>query len=205
MEMIRSLLLAVFAAFTLVACLPQGNAAVELGKPAPDFIGVDSHGQTRMLSDLKGRTVVLEWTNHGCPFVRKHYGSGNMQALQKKYTDQGVVWLSIVSSAEGKQGNVTPEESLKLIEEQGSHATARILDPSGEIGRLYGAKTTPHMFVIDAEGILVYAGAIDNNRSPNPATIEGATNYVAAALDAMAAGQLVDAVNTQPYGCSVKY
>lgn len=181
------------------------KAAVEIGETAPAFSAVDINGNEFNLADQVGKTVVLEWTNHGCPFVVKHYSTGNMQAVQKKATDNDVVWVSIVSSADGKQGNVTAEEAQKLVEEKGAHATHRILDPSGEIGKLYGAKTTPHMFVISAEGNTVYAGAIDDNPSPSPKAVEGAQNLVLAALNDLASGVPVQVPSTVPYGCSVKY
>ncbi len=188
----------------LMLALPV-YAAPEVGKPAPDFKATDIDGKEFSLSALKGKKVVLEWTNHQCPFVVKHYGSGNMQATQKAATDKGVVWVSIVSSGEGNQGYVSASEARSIVEEQNSSPSVKILDPSGEIGHLYDARTTPHMFVIDEEGKLVYAGAIDNNSSPNPDTIEGATNYVLAALDDLEAGRPVAVSNTQPYGCGVKY
>lgn len=180
-------------------------ASVEVGQPAPDFTATDIHGQEFKLSDQKGKTVVLEWTNHECPFVKKHYGSGNMQTTQKTATDKGVVWVSIVSSAPGKQGNVTPEQAIEIEKEVGANATTRILDASGEIGMAYGAKTTPHMFVINPEGTLAYAGAIDDNPSPDPATIEGAHNYVLSAVESIAAGTEIATASTTPYGCGVKY
>ena len=181
------------------------TAAVEIGEAAPKFAATDINGNVFNLADQAGKTVVLEWTNHDCPFVVKHYSTGNMQATQKTATDNGVVWVSIVSSADGKQGNVTAEEAQKIVEEKGAHATARILDTSGEIGKLYGAKTTPHMFVISAEGNTVYAGAIDDNPSPSPRAVEGAKNFVLSALDNIAADVPVEVSNTVPYGCSVKY
>lgn len=197
--------LTIIAALGLVACFPSANAAVEIGEPAPDFIGVDTNGVEHKLSDLKGKNVVLEWSNHECPFVVKHYKPGNMQKIQKEATDNGVIWLTIVSSADGKQGNVTPDEANKIMEEFGSHATARILDPSGEIGKLYGAKTTPHMFVINKEGTLVYAGAIDSDDSFSSDSIAGATNYVQDALNSLDTGTPIEVASTKPYGCSVKY
>ena len=195
----------VIAAFAVIAFMPQAYAAAEVGQPAPNFTGVDTNGQSHQLSDFKGKTVVLEWSNHECPFVVKHYDSGNMQKLQKEATDNGVVWLTIVSSAEGKQGYTTPEEANKLIEEKGANATARILDASGEIGKMYDAKTTPHMYVIDAEGTLVYAGAIDSDSSFKQEAIEGATNYVTNALNALESGETIEVASTKPYGCGVKY
>lgn len=207
--MYKKLAIYTVALIAMAAALPlygyKAHAKVEVGKPAPDFSATDIHGEAFSLSDHKGKTVVLEWTNHECPFVVKHYGSGNMQATQKTATDQGVVWVSIVSSAPEKQGHVSAEQAMQIEEEAGAHNTTRILDESGEIGKMYDAKTTPHMFVINPEGNLVYAGAIDSNNSPDPATIDGATNYVLAALDDLAAGREVQNSATWPYGCGVKY
>lgn len=203
--MFKTLTLSALAAFALISFMPLAHAAPEVGQPAPDFTGTDSQGNTHKLSDFKGKNVVLEWTNPGCPFVQKHYESKNMQGLQEKYTGQDVVWLTVNSSAEGKQGNMTPQEANQLVEKTGIKSTAYILDPSGQIGKLYDAKTTPHMFVIDKEGTLVYAGAIDSNDSFKPETIDGATNYVAAALDALAEGKAIEVATSKPYGCSVKY
>lgn len=203
--MMKSVFFTALAAFMLMGYAPIASAAVEVGQPAPDFTGTDTNGQTHKLSDFKGKTVVLEWSNEGCPFVVKHYESGNMQKLQEKATADDVVWLTIVSSAEGKQGYMTPEEANAYIEEQGAKATARILDPSGEIGKLYDAKTTPHMFVIDPEGTLVYAGAIDSDSSPKQEAIAGATNYVEAALMSLKDGKPIQVASSKPYGCGVKY
>lgn len=196
--------LTIFSAFAIFAALPA-FAAPEVGQSAPVFTGVDSNGVEHSLSDFKGKTVVLEWTNHQCPYVIKHYESGNMQKLQKAAKEDGVVWISIVSSAEGKQGHVTAEEANAVKAETNSMATAKILDPSGEIGKLYDAKTTPHMFVVDPEGTLVYAGAIDSDSSFRQSAIEGATNYVQAALDSLKAGEPIEVASTKPYGCGVKY
>lgn len=193
-----------FALALLVAPV-SAHAAVEIGAPAPDFIGTDYQGNEVKLSDYKGKNVVLEWTNHQCPYVMKHYDTQNMQSAQKQATDNDTVWLTIVSSAEGKQGYTTGEEAAAIISETGASATTRILDPSGEIGKMYDAKTTPHMFVINAEGNVVYAGAIDDNSSPRVETVEGANNYVLAALDNLAAGEEIDPAQTAPYGCSIKY
>lgn len=181
------------------------NAAVEIGQPAPDFEAVDTNGNTIKLSDLKGKPVILEWTNHECPFVVKHYSVGNMQAVQKAANDQGVEWVSIVSSAPGRQGHVSVEEANNIIKEENAIISAKILDESGKIGKLYDARTTPHMFVISAEGNLVYAGAIDSNSSPNPKSIQGATNHVLAALESIESGKPLETAQTRPYGCSVKY
>lgn len=197
--------LSMITAIGLAACLPSANAAVEAGDMAPDFTAVDTNGVEHTLSDFQGKNVVLEWSNHECPFVVKHYEPGNMQKVQKEATDNGAVWITIVSSAEGKQGAVDAAEANKIMKDVGANSTARILDPSGEIGKLYGAKTTPHMFVIDKEGKVAYAGAIDSDSSFKQSSIEGATNYVTAALTSLNAGEEVSVTNTKPYGCSVKY
>jgi len=199
--MIKTLILSLFLAFVAMPAF----AAVETGKPAPDFTGTDSNGKTQKLSDYKGKVVVLEWTNPLCPFVVKHYDSGNMQKLQEEYTGKDVVWLSINSSASGKEGNQSAEDANKYMTEKKSKQTARILDPSGEIGKAYGAKTTPHMFVIDKDGNVVYQGAIDDNDSSKPETIADAKNYVKAALDSVLDGKPVETAQSKPYGCSVKY
>jgi len=180
-------------------------AKPEVGQPAPDFTLKDTAGKEHKLSDYKGKFVVLEWTNFKCPFVKKHYGSSNMQNLQKKFTDQGVVWLSICSSGPGKEGNFRPEEAAAKAKAFGSHATAYLIDESGDVGRLYGAQTTPDMFVITPKGDLVYKGAIDDQPSPDPETLKGATNYVDAALTEALAGKPVTTPVTKSYGCSVKY
>lgn len=180
-------------------------ATAQVGQPAPDFTGTDSTGKTLKLSDYKGKTVVLEWTNPGCPFVVKHYDSNNMQGLQKAAVADGVIWLTINSSAQDKEGYQTPEEANTYLKEKASAPTARLLDPTGEIGHLYGAQTTPHMFVIDKDGTLAYAGAIDSNDSFKPETIKDATNYVTAALADLKAGKAVTTASTKAYGCGVKY
>lgn len=191
-----------------ILCLSMpAQAAVDVGQPAPDFEGINVlTGETVKLADLKGKTVVLEWTNKDCPYVVKHYGSGNMQKVQKQAEDEyGVEWIVINSSAEGKQGAQTPEEAKKYAEDMKAEANAKILDPSGTIGKLYDAQTTPHMFIINAEGNVVYKGAIDSDSSPRPEAIKGSTNYVLAALADLKAGHAVKTATTQPYGCSVKY
>ncbi len=184
---------------------PKESATAVVGQAAPDFRGVDTNGKEQTLSQYKGKTVVLEWTNPECPYVVKHYDSGNMQALQKEATDAGVIWLSVASSAADKEGYLNADESNKYIAGKKAAASARILDPSGTIGHLYGAKTTPHMYVIDPEGTLVYAGAIDDNDSFKPETIGGATNYVREALRAIRDGKPVQVSATKSYGCAVKY
>jgi len=180
-------------------------AEPRIGAPAPAFAGRDSDGKTLALDDFKGKTVVLEWTNHDCPFVRRHYTSDNMQALQRRWTERGIVWLSIISSPPGEQGNVTPEEANKLTVSRNAKPTAVVLDPQQTIAHAYGAKTTPHMFIIDADGRLVYMGGIDDKPSTNIADNEGAHNFVEAALTEMAAGRTISEPVTRAYGCSVKY
>jgi peroxiredoxin len=203
--MIKTLFLSALTALAFTLAAPAAQAGVEIGKPAPDFTGTDSNGQSHKLSDFKGKTVVLEWTNPECPYVVKHYDSKNMQALQEEMTAKDVVWLTINSSADGEQGNQNAEQANAYMTEKGSKPTARILDPSGEIGKLYDAKTTPHMFVIDAAGNVVYAGAIDDNDSAKPADAATANNYVRGAIEALMAGKPVETAQTKPYGCSVKY
>lgn len=165
----------------------------------------DAAGKTHEFSSFRGKPVVLEWTNYGCPFVKKHYGVGNMQKLQKDYTAKGVAWLSVISSAPGKQGALTAAEAPKAIADAGFSGTAVVLDPTGDLGRQFGAETTPHMFVLDATGKLVYRGAIDSIPSFNADDIQKADNYVAQALDAVLAGKPVATPQTKAYGCSVKY
>jgi len=179
--------------------------AVETGEPAPDFTLTDIDGQVHHLSDFSGKYVVLEWLNHNCPFVKKHYGSGNMQALQQKYTDEGVIWLSINSTNMGHNDYKNAQQEAALAQSHHSHATAILHDSDGTVGHAYGAQTTPHMFIINPEGKLVYQGAIDSIRSANPKDIAKATNYVAAALDALMAGKAVETSTTKAYGCGVKY
>jgi len=199
-KLAQFILLSLLTAFSLSA-----YAGVEVGKPAPDFTGVDSNGIKHSLSQYKGKTVVLEWTNHDCPYVKKHYNSGNMQTLQNNATANGIVWLSIISSKPGKQGHVSGKQANQLSQSRNAAPTAVILDVTSEIGLLYGAKTTPHMYIIDKTGQLVYMGGIDNIPSKDEDDIAGAKNYVRAALDAMAAGNTIEDNITRPYGCSVKY
>ncbi len=180
-------------------------AETEVGKPAPNFSLPDTNGKSRSLADFKGKYVVLEWYQPDCPFVRKHYRSGNMQALQKEYAAKGVAWLSIDSSAPGAEGNYPAEKLNEIAAQDGASRTALLLDPAGDVGRLYGAKTTPDMYVIDPKGILVYKGAIDNKRSTDLADVQTANNYVKGALDAVMTGKTVPTTATPPYGCSVKY
>lgn len=202
---IKSTLFAAAAICAIPFLGSTAQAAPEIGAPAPEFKLKDTAGKEHSLSDFKGKFVVLEWVNHGCPFVKKHYDSGNMQKLQKDAADKDVVWLSICSSAEGSQGYYTAEEAAKVTEEKKAVPAGYLLDASGEVGKLYGAKVTPHMFVINPEGVLIYNGAIDSNSSANAADIEGATNYVVETLTAAKAGTTVPNPTTKPYGCSVKY
>ncbi|MFU8781137.1 MAG: thioredoxin family protein [Kiritimatiellia bacterium] len=180
------------------------SAAVETGSEAPDFTLSDVHGNSHTLREHRGRIVVLEWTNYDCPFVKKFYEPGAMQALQAEMKAKGVVWLSICSSAAGKQGNFTKSVWLQRMEAAKVQVPV-LLDESGDVGRAYSARTTPHMFVIDAEGKVVYQGAIDSIRSTNSDDIERAENYVQAAVTAVLAGQAVETTDTRAYGCSVKY
>src|SRR5438128_2841040 len=165
----------------------------------------DASGKTHSLSEYKGKYVVLEWFNPDCPFVKKHYGSGNMQKLQGECTGKGVVWLTIDSNAPGSEGNLSPEQAQKVMRDLNTKQTALLLDPEGKAGRAYNARNTPHMFVINPDGKIVYEGAIDSKASPNPADIPSSTNYVKVALDESMSGKPVSNANTRPYGCSVKY
>ena len=202
----RALGVGTAALIALAVALPaSGRDVAQPGKPAPDFTAKDSAGRDVALSSFKGKTVVLEWTNHDCPYVRKHYDAGNMQALQQEATAKGVVWLSIVSSAPGMQGHVNGLEAEKLTADRRALPTAVLLDPQGRVGRAYGATATPHMYVIDTAGNLAYAGAIDDKPSTNRDDIKGARNYVREAIVAVAAGQPVKTASTRAYGCSVKY
>jgi peroxiredoxin len=190
----------------LLILAPLAQAAeAQVDMPAPDFTLPDSNGKSHSLSDYKGKIVVLEWLNHGCPFVKKHYNSGQMQKLQETYGKKGVIWFSIISSAPGKQGYCTPEQANELIKEKKAAPTALLLDPDGDVGKLYGAKTTPHMYIITSDGVLVYNGAIDDIRSSKVEDIAKAKNYVQIGLDEVLAGKEVSTKTSVPYGCSVKY
>ena len=176
-----------------------------VGSAGPDFSTPDTNGKTHSLSQYKGKYVVLEWFNPECPFVKKHYGSDNMQKLQQEYTGKGVVWLTIDSNAPGTEGNITPDQAQKIMASWKTKQTALLLDPESKVARSYGAKNTPNMVVINPEGKIDYEGAIDSKASPNPADIPSSTNYVKAALDESLAGKSVSNPTTKPYGCSVKY
>ena len=201
------MLQAFFRVFLITLALVTGSAiaAPRVGEPAPDFTGVDTQGKTHRLADYRGKTVVLEWTNHDCPYVRKHYGAGNLQEQQREAAAQGVIWLSMISSAPGQQGHVSPAEADALTRSRKAAPHAVLLDPEGRIGRAYEAKTTPHMYIIDEAGKLVYLGGIDSLATADPADIPKATQYVRVALKERAAGQPISAPVTRPYGCSVKY
>lgn len=190
-----------------VACVAAfaTQAAPNVGQSAPDFSLIATDGSKVNLSDYRGQYVILEWTNHDCPFVRKHYDSGNMQALQKQETGQGAVWLTIISSAKGKQGYVSAGQADQLTASRNALPTSVLLDTSGEVGRSYGAKTTPHMYIIEPDGNLAYMGAIDSIRSADPDDIGRATNYVTQAMGELRGGSAVSEPVTRPYGCSVKY
>jgi peroxiredoxin len=204
MDRTLNVVAALAAAATLIPAA-RASAAAVVGQPAPAFTATDSNGRTQSLGAYKGKFVVLEWNNDECPFVGKHYGSGNMQGLQKTYTGKGVVWLTVNSAAPGKEGSVDAAGANAIVARRGAAPTAYVLDPQGIVGRAYGAKTTPHMFVIDPQGRLVYAGGIDDKPSTDVADVKTATNYVKAALDAAMAGKPVSVAASQPYGCAVKY
>ncbi|HVF63313.1 MAG TPA: thioredoxin family protein [Casimicrobiaceae bacterium] len=192
----------VMAAMTLLAVVAHASTP---GKPAPEFTLNDASGKAIRLADLRGKTVVLEWTNPECPFVQKHYVSKNMQGLQKEYAAKDVVWLSVNSTSKSHSEFKTPAQMLKWMGDHGAAQSAILLDDTSNVGRLYAARTTPHMFVIDRDGKVVYAGAIDDKRSANPADAKTANNFVRAALTETLAGKPVTTASTQPYGCSVKY
>jgi hypothetical protein len=194
---------------TLVACATlaasAASAAPMVGQPAPAMQAKDADGRVRSLAEFRGKTVVLEWTNRGCPYVQHAYNSGVMPELQRWAAKNGVVWLSVISSAPGKQGYLQPAEVRGWKAETGAAPAAVLLDPQGAVGRAYEAKTTPHMFIVDPKGTLAYMGGIDDKVSTNPADAKSAHNYVRAALDDLRAGRPVRDAVTRPYGCSVKY
>jgi peroxiredoxin len=197
--------LGLWIAIAIAAALVAPAWAARIGEKAPEFTATDSNGVEHTLSQYAGKYVVLEWHNNGCPYVRKQYNSGNMQKLQKEWTARGVVWLTVVSSAPGKQGYVTADEENAYLKQINAAPTAVLLDPTGRLGHLYDAKTSPHMFIIDPSGTLIYNGAIDDQPTPDPVSIEGATNYVSQALSEAMAGKPVSVPTSRPYGCSVKY
>lgn len=189
----------------LLAALPLASAGPEIGQPAPDFTLPDTHGETHTLADYQGQWVVLEWLNYGCPYVQKHYRTDNIPSQQAKWIEEGVVWMAIVSSAPGTQGYYEPAAMNEKSAEWGSNATAVLLDPEGDVGRAYEARTTPHMFVINPEGNVVYMGGIDDVPSSRDEDLERATQLVDQALTEAMAGEPVSQPTSRPYGCSVKY
>ena len=199
--MMKSILLTtIVSAFALVAA-----TAAEIGEAAPDFNTKDLNGKTVSLSDLKGKVVVFEWVNFGCPFVKKHYGSGNMQKLQADYTAKGVVWVTVDSAAKGKEADQEVSKMAKIAKENGDKSTHFILDMDGKIGKAFGAKVTPHMFIVNKDGTLAYSGAIDSKATTDQADVATADKLFANALDAVLAGKEVVNAKNQPYGCGVKY
>lgn len=197
----RSILLT--AALALAA--PAAYAAPVVGQPAPAFTAKDADGKTRSLSEFKGSTVVLEWTNDGCPYVQKHYKSGNMQGLQKGAAKDGVIWLTLISSAPGKQGYLDGAQARGWTAANDAGSAALLLDPAGQVGHAYAAKTTPHMYIVDKAGKLAYMGGIDDRPTADPASLKGAKNYVSAALSDIKAGRPVATAVSKPYGCTIKY
>jgi peroxiredoxin len=194
---------AVFAAALLAQCTVAQD--IRVGAPAPDFTATDSRGQSETLAQYRGKYIVLEWHNQNCPFTKKHYSTGNMQALQKQWTAKGVIWLTVISSAPGNDGYVTADDENAYLARVNAVPTAALLDGDGKLGRLYNAKTTPAMYVIDPRGKLIYEGAIDDRRTVEQVDVHGAHNYVSAALTEAMAGKPVSTPYTKSYGCSVKY
>ena len=190
---------------TLAACALYASDVPPVGSAAPDFSVPDTNGKTESLSEYKGKYVVLEWFNPECPFVKKHYGGGNMQKLQGEYTGKGVIWLTIDSNAPGSEGNITAEQAKKIMDSWKTKQTALLLDPESKIAKLYGAKNTPNMVIVGPDAKIVYEGAIDSKATPNPADIPSSTNYVKAALDESLGGKPVSNAQTKPYGCHITY
>jgi len=201
----KLLFVASLASLSLSLVAGSAGATATVGQPAPAFTATDASGKTVSLADFKGKTVVLEWVNPGCPFVQKHYGAANMQGTQKDAAAKGVVWLAINSTAADAGDYLPPAEMAKWMQQQKAAATATLMDADGKVGRAYGARTTPHMYIVDPAGKLVYAGGIDDKATANPADIPRATNYVKAALNESLAGKPVSQASTRPYGCSIKY
>ena len=204
------LTVAVVASYTATACTESSQASPipespPINQPAPAFTVTDTKGQTHSLASYRGKWVVLEWFNHDCPYTKKHYKTDNMQGLQREYTAKGVVWISVVSSAPGKQGYVSAADADRLTTEKKASPSFVVRDTAGVLGRTYGARNTPHLFAIDPEGVLRYAGAIDDKPTSKAKDVTGAKNYLKAALDAGLGGQTIAVATTQPYGCDVKY
>jgi len=200
----KQLLHSIVFIMAMMIALPAVWAA-KVGEAAPDFTATDSNGNVHELSEYRGKFVVLEWTNRGCPYTQKHYNSGNMQRLQKEWTAKGVIWLTVASSAPGRQGYVTAAEENAYLKQVNAAPTAVLLDPTGALGHLYDAKTTPHIFIINPQGTLIYNGAIDDRPTTDVSDINGAKNYVTAALNEATSGKPVSVATSRPYGCSVKY
>ena len=201
----QTLLVSLISASLFFLAVSAASAAATVGQPAPAFALTDTNGKTVNLADYKGKTVVLEWHNPECPFVKKHYDSSNMQGLQSKYTKDGVVWLAVSSTEPGHQDYKKPDVMNGILKTSKASPTAYLMDDSGATGKTYGAKTTPHMYIINAQGTLVYAGGIDDKRSSSVADVKTAKNFVAAALDEIKAGKPVSVATSTPYGCNVKY
>jgi peroxiredoxin len=198
-------LLVMLMAAALAGSAGMSQAAATVGSPAPAFTATDTQGRPVSLADYKGKTVVLEWVNPGCPYVQKHYGAGNMQGTQKAAAARGVVWLTINSTHAAHGDYRAPAQMASWMQGHQAAATATLMDADGKVGRAYGARTTPHLYVIDTFGKLAYAGAIDSKATANPADIAGATNHVNVALSELLAGKPVTVAQTRAYGCSVKY
>jgi hypothetical protein len=195
----------IFGLAFLLGALLSPAWAVRIGDKAPDFTATDTNGQSHKLSEYTGKFVVLEWHNRGCPYTQKHYTSGNMERLQREWTAKGVIWLTVISSAPGKQGFVTAADENSYVKEMKAAPTAVLLDPTGAVGHLYDAKTTPQMIIINPQGVMIYDGAIDDKPTTDTADISGAKNYVQQALEEAMAGKAVSVASTRPYGCAVKY
>jgi len=202
----RSLAFATLFALAIAPVLAgRSSETAAMGQPAPVWSLSDQAGKTHNLANYKGKFVVLEWYNKDCPFVKKHYGGGNMQKLQKWAKDKGVVWLTVISSKEGKQGYLTADQAKEVMKEQRMESAAILFDTPGTVGKAYGAKTTPHMYIVDPKGLLIYNGGIDDKATPNPGDIASSRNHVKEALEEAMAGKQVSVQTSQPYGCSVKY
>lgn len=194
-----------FAGLSLAATATWAQSGPKVGAPAPAFQAVDVEGKTRNLSEFAGKTVILEWTNHDCPYVRKHYNSATMQILQKDMAREGIVWLSVISSPVGEQGHVDAAKAKELTRTRDAAPAGILLDPKSTVARAYGAQTTPHMFIIDPKGTLAYMGAIDDKPSASASSLNGAKSYVRQAVAELKAGKPVSEASTKAYGCAVKY
>lgn len=201
----RKSMIASLAGFAVLALGASMAKAARVGEKAPDFTATDTKGQTHKLSEYAGKYVVLEWTNRECPYTRKHYSTGNMQNLQREWTNKGVIWLTVQSSGPGKEGYLTAPEENTYLKQANASPTAVFLDPTGALGHLYDAKTTPDMYVINPQGVLIYQGAIDNRPSADPEDVKNAENFVSLALTQAMAGKSLSTPTSRPYGCSVKY